>query len=405
MSQAHRGAAGTPFRVVALLLFSAGWAANHFASMLPVLRVEGALSAVAVNSAFGVYAVGLLPGLLGGGGLADRIGPRRVVLAGSLTAALGNVVMIFGHTEPFILTGRLIVGVGVGLAVSAGTAWAASLRGTTGAALAGLILTSGFAAGPVITGALAAVLPTAARLSVPYATTAALSLLAVAAALRTGRNAAPPAPGAASGADPMSDRSETPKTTAGPQRGAARALSAALPMALWVFSCATVAFVVLPSRLPASEELRMLLPGAAAALAFSAGLGMQVLARRRRWGPGAGAAGALLAATGFALVAGGGHAPPVWLFLLAIPVLGAAYGLCLREGLVDVDTLAPPSSRGLVIGVYYTFTYLGFGLPVLLESLDPALGPSVPLLWLAGAAAVVAVLRVVQIRFTNHLTR
>ncbi|GAA3050609.1 MULTISPECIES: MFS transporter [Actinomycetes] len=401
MTQAQRGAPGAPFWAVALLLFSAGWAANHFASMLPVLRVEGPLSAVAVNSAFGVYAVGLLPGLLGGGGLADRFGPRPVVLTGSLTAAVGNVVMIFGFTEPFILTGRLIVGVGVGLAVSAGTAWAAGLRGTPGAALAGLILTCGFAAGPVITGAFAAVLPGAGRLTVPYATTAALSLLAVAAALRAGKGATAPSPGSGPGAGP----GEKPRSAPGPQRGGFRALAAALPMALWVFSCATVAFVVLPARLPASEELRMLLPGAAAALAFSTGLGVQVMARRQCWGPFAGVAGALLAAAGFVLVAVGGQAPSVWLFLGGILLLGAAYGLCLREGLVDVDRLVPPASRGLVIGVYYTFTYLGFGLPVLLEALGPAWGPSLPLVVLAGAAVVVAVLRALHIRCTDHLIR
>lgn len=397
MAQRQRGAAGTGFWIVALLLFNAGWAANHFASMLPVLRVEGPLSAVAVNAAFGIYAVGLLPGLLGGGGLADRIGPRPVVLAGGATAALGNLVMMSGYTEPFILTGRLIVGVGVGLAVSAGTAWAANVRGMNGAALAGLILTSGFAAGPVITGALAVVLSGTARLTVPYATTAALSLLAVAAALLAGKGAAAPARGAEGG--------EQARPAPGPQGSAFRALSAALPMALWVFSCATVAFVVLPARLPVSEELRMLLPGAAAALAFSAGLGLQVLARRGRWGPVTGVAGALLAGIGFTLAGLGGQAPPVWLFIVAILVLGAAYGLCLREGLVDVDRLAPPASRGLVIGVYYTFTYLGFGLPVLLEALDPALGPSLPLFVLAGAAVVVAILRTVHMRFTDHLTR
>src|SRR5699024_12804247 len=43
-------------------------------------------------------------------------------------------------------------GLGVGLVVSAGTAWAARLNGAAGSTLAGIVLTSGFALGPVISG-------------------------------------------------------------------------------------------------------------------------------------------------------------------------------------------------------------------------------------------------------------
>ncbi|MEA5155865.1 MFS transporter [Raineyella sp.] len=394
------------FASVALLLFSSGWAANHFASMLPVLRAQQHLTSVFVNAAFGIYAIGLLPGLLSGGGLADRIGPRRVVVTGAATAAAGNLLMACWHAEPGILTGRLVVGVGVGLAVSAGTAWAANLRGVSGATFAGIILTAGFATGPIASGLLALRLSPAARLTVPFLITALLSALAVGVAVRT----VTPGPSApAPSRPPLSSpaaRGQAPRPPR-PARGSGlgRSLAAALPMALWVFSSATVSFVVLPGRMHVPAAYASVLPGLAAGLAFSAGVGMQVLARRRAWGPFAGVAGAVLAGVGFTLVGAGGQAPAWWLSLVAIIVLGSAYGLCLREGLVDVDLLAPPASRGLAIGVFYVFTYLGFGLPVFLETVRPSLGPSLPLFVLAAVALAAAAIRTVHVLATDHLDR
>lgn len=93
--------------------------------------------------------------------------------------------------------------------------------------------------------------------------------------------------------------------------------------------------------------------------------------------------------------------PPFWLFIVASLVLGTAYGLCLQQGLVDVERLTPAGSRGTVIGIFYVFTYLGFGLPVLLEALLPALGAVVPLLALAGLAVLSALLRGLQLVRTD----
>ncbi|MGO1832404.1 MAG: hypothetical protein ACTH0M_09525 [Brevibacterium yomogidense] len=48
------------FGAVLILLLGAGWAANHFASMLGVLRDQEHLSDVLLNGAYGIYALGLL---------------------------------------------------------------------------------------------------------------------------------------------------------------------------------------------------------------------------------------------------------------------------------------------------------------------------------------------------------
>ncbi|MGO1407966.1 MAG: MFS transporter, partial [Brachybacterium sp.] len=66
--------------------------------------------------------LGPLPSLLGGGALADRLGARAVVLTGGSVAAIGNASLLIWHGEVGVLLGRFVVGLGVGLAMSAGTA-------------------------------------------------------------------------------------------------------------------------------------------------------------------------------------------------------------------------------------------------------------------------------------------
>lgn len=397
---------GLVFATVAVLLLSAGWAANHFASVLVVLRDQQNYSPVLVNGAFGIYALGLVPCLLLGGMVADRFGARPVVLTGGIVAALGNASLLWWHSAAGLLTGRFIVGLGVGLAVSAGTAWAGRLRGAGGVTLAGIVLTSGFATGPIASGLIAYVVPESATVSVPFIVSVVFSLVAVGASLMVGDtphtpitlgSASPPeAPDAGADSDADAESPEPPHDER--RRGMGLALGTAVPMALWVFACVTTAFLVLAGRVSGHFGTGVLLPGLAAVFAFGSGLTAQALGRRYGWGPASGVAGALFAAVGMTLASLGGETPPVWLFLVASVSLGTAYGLCLREGLLDVETFAPPNRRGTAIGIYYVATYLGFGLPVLLEWLLPIAGATLPLLVLAAVAVGSAVVRTLQIR-------
>lgn len=378
------------FLGVILLLLSAGWAANHFASMIMVLREQLGISSLLLNSAFGIYALGLLPGLLGGGVLADRFGARPVVLTGAVGAATGNLSLLFSHEGAGLLVGRFIVGLGVGLAVSAGTAWAGRLRGAHGVTSAGIALTSGFALGPIASGLLAFTLPASLVVTVPFAVTCLFSVVAVVHAILVGDVRAPvPAPTAPT--PRLSTNHPTP-------RSMSKALAVSLPMAIWVFSTVTTSLVILTARTSSNFGNGVLLPGMASVLSFSMGLGVQALGRRFGWGRVSGIVGALLAATGFALVAYGGEVAPVWVFVLAAPILGAAYGLSLREGLLGIEAYTPPARRGTAIGIYYVFTYLGFGLPVLLDALMPVWGAVLPLLVISALAVGSAMVRALQIR-------
>ncbi|MFD5867872.1 MFS transporter [Corynebacterium sp. NPDC060344] len=387
---------GAVFATVAALIFSAGWAANHYASVITALRDGLGLSPVLLNGAFAIYAVGLVPCLLAGGILADRIGARPAVLAGGAIAAAGNLLILLWSTTAGLLTGRFIVGLGVGLMISAGTAWAGRLRGTAGVTMAGIVLTAGFAVGAIASGGIVHALPTHSAVTAAFLTSVVLSVLAVAASAIVGDAPTPPAPAPAR-ADGDSGASQS--NPANPnRRSMGRALATALPMSLWVFSCVTTSFLVLAARVSERVDSGALLPGIAAALAFGAGVVAQSLGRTLHWGPRSGIAGALLAAAGMTMAGLGGTVPPVWLFIVASVVLGTAYGLCLREGLLDIDAFSPPHRRGTAIGVYYVFTYLGAGTAVLLEWLLPIAGPTLPLLVICAIALAAAAVRTGQVR-------
>lgn len=368
---------------VTLLLFTAGWAANHFASALVIIRDQQGVSSLMVNAAFGIYAIGMLPCLLAGGVLSDRFGPRFIVLTGGTIAGLGNLVMLFAHEGGWLLLGRFTVGIGVGLVVSAGTAWAGLLRGGSGVTLAGIILTIGFAVGPIATSLIGA---STANIALIFAVSVGFSALAVVLGLFLGDAPRVPISSEGAGSAPAQPRNLN------------KALAVSLPMALWVFSCITTSVVILSARAADHINSPILLPALSSGLAFGAGLLMQYLGRRFAWGRKSGAAGALLAAAGFALAAFGGDDLTVFQFLLAALLLGCAYGLCLREGLIGINTYVPLSKHGTGIGIYYVFTYFGFAFPFIFELLDPVVGLSAPLYFIALMALGSAVIRSVQIR-------
>lgn len=367
---------------VALLLFTAGWAANHFASALVLIRDQQGVSSLMVNAAFGIYALGMLPCLLLGGVFSDRFGPRPIVLAGGVISALGNLLMLFNHDGAWLLVGRFVVGIGVGLVVSAGTAWAGRLRGGGGVTLAGIILTLGFAIGPIVASLIGAATP---NLPLIFAVSVVLSVIAVVMGMLLGDAPRIPIEG---------ESASTPRQT----RSLNKALAVSLPMAIWVFSCITTAVIILAARAASHLDSPILLPAISAALAFGAGLLMQYLARKFSWGRRSGTVGALAATLGYGLAAYGGEDLTVPIFIISALLLGTAYGLCLREGLLGINTYTPMKQHGTAIGIYYVFTYFGFAFPFIFDLVTPHVGARAPLIVIALLALCSAVVRAVQIR-------
>jgi MFS family permease len=374
------------FGTVLAVLLVTGWFANHFVALMPTISDRQHLSTATLDGIFAIYAVGLLPGLLIGGRASDAFGRQAVALTGSATAVIGTVAMLVSQQPDVLLLGRLIIGAGVGLAMTSGTAWASDLRGAAGAATAGAVLITGFAIGPLAGGLIAGAGNRGVQLS--FALAAVLVVIAmIVTVMAARRTAARPA-------------ASDPKASVTEGRSAVRALSWAMPLAPWVFASATLGFITIPARVHTGLAAPIA-AGLAALIVNGASGVIQLIARAGSWGPRAGTAGAALAALAHALIA---VAPPTMTLALALPlllILGCASGLSLREGLIDLEAAAPQHVRGALTGSFYALTYIGFGLPLLLTTVGFGGAQSI-LAGMAAVAASVAILRTIRLRRDHH---
>src|SRR3984893_1993197 len=282
--------ANVEFGAVLAVLLVTGWVANHFVALMPAISDRQHLSTSSLDAIFGIYAVGLLPGLLIGGRASDALGRKAVALAGSATAVVGTVAMLLSQQPGVLLAGRLIVGVGVGLAMTSGTAWASDLKGPAGAATAGAVLIAGFAIGPFAGGLIAGAGDFGVQVS--FAVAAALVVVAMAVTLAAARGTTELAT--------VAPRDALTATTS--RLSSTRALSWALPLAPWVFASATLGFITIPARVHTGLAAPIAAGIAALIVNGSSGV-IQIVARLGTWGPRTGTIGAALGAGGYAALA------------------------------------------------------------------------------------------------------
>src|SRR5580693_4208861 len=348
---------------VAAALFGIGWGANQITPMLLVYRHALGLGTGTLEAVFGVYALGLIPGLLIAGPLSDARG-RRAVVVPAVAMSLVASVLLTGATlsVALLFAGRLLAGVSSGAAFGAGTAW---LRETslpplgtasdhTAARRAAVAMTAGFALGPLVSGIVAQWAPSPTVL--PY-----LPHLAVMAVVWVLLRRAPETVTAG--------RRRVPRLST-PGLRSRRFRTVVAPMAPWVFAAPAIAFALLPSLAGAGQAANgIALTAAIAALCALAGILVQPLARSLDLRPGrnrAAAAGLLVLAAGLVLGAVTAQAREVWLLVPSAIVLGCAYGMCLVAGLVEVQRLAGSNGAAGLTAIYYALTYLGFAAPYLI---------------------------------------
>lgn len=366
------------WRRVAFAMFAVGWGANQFSSMLVVYRDELGFGAGTLAALFGVYALGLVPGLLVGGPASDRFGRRPLVLAAVALSPVASGLLMLGHgTEGGLAVARLLAGACSGVVFAASSAWVQELSRDepdgTGSRRAALSLTAGFGCGPVVAAAIAEWGPH--PLTVPYVPHVVLGVVALV-LLVPARETAPPATGRIRLALPAAVRT----------RSFGRLVA---PTAPWVFACAAISFAVLPSR---TGDVTVAFSGLVTGLTLGTGVLVQPFARRVEdvhplraglFGLAAAVAGTFV---GYLAVAG---QHPALVLLAAFP-LGAGYGLCLVSGLRASERLAAPHERGATLAVFYALTYAGFAAPYLLALVARATGPAGALLVATGAALLTA---------------
>jgi hypothetical protein len=380
------------WRPVAGTLLGVGWGANQFTPLLLVYRSSLHLGSATLEAIFGVYALGLIPGLLLGGPLADRFGRRRVVRAVALLSPLASAVLMLGvESSGPLFAGRLLAGLVSGAVFSAGAAWLKELSAPpydhappgTGARRAAISMTLGFGLGPLVAGTLAQWVPGAAV--IPYLAHLLVMAMVLPPLWRVPETL-PAEQVAAAAAGPSTwARLRVPRATH------PRFLRVVAPMAPWVFAAPAVAIAFLPTLVTEQAHgYAVAFSAAVTGLVALAGVLVQPAARRldRAGGVRGAVTGLGVASAGMALAALAASDRQPLLVVVAALALGAAYGLCLVAGLLEVQRLAGPDDLASLTAVYYALTYLGFAAPYLLASAAKLL--AVP--WLLLAAAMLALL-------------
>jgi MFS family permease len=365
-------------RRVAWLLFAVAWGTNHFVPLLVVYRMRLALSSLELASLFGIYAVGIVPGLLFGGPASDRWGRRTIVLPASLVALAGTCILFDGAAGLGVLAaGRFVVGCGAGATFSAGTAWVQDLaKGTaagTGARRATVALSSGFGGGPLVTGVLAQWLPH--PMELPYVVHGVLLTACILGAI-FGAPAIVPESAPAPALAPAS----TPAPALAPAPAFPPGFFAVCVVAPWVFLLPSVSSAVLPALVrPKLGAFTVIFAGVMTGATLLSGVLVQPALRA--WRPSnASRFGLAVGAAGLGCATLGAWTLEAPVMLLAALLLGVAYGGCLIAGLRFIETASTPRTRGLLTGIFYALTYVGFSWPLVLAALARRMGDLASLL-------------------------
>ena len=375
----------------AATLVAAAWSANQFAPLIVMYQADLGLSGSELDAMYAVYVIGLVPALLVGGRLSDAFGRRRVVLPAMALCLAGTLALMAGGAEPgWLYPGRLVTGLGCGLAYVGATAWVKELSAAAGDQGAGphratVAMTLGFASGALVAGVCAQWVPHPSLTAyLPH-----LVVLAVAvAALRGVPDDGPRRHGRAD------DRPSVRGQRAWPRR---ELVTFFVPFAPWVFGTAAVFLAYLtPLVAPEVGDRALLFSAVAAGLGAWAGIAAQPLARAlARTGTHRLVSGSmLLVVVGLAGAAWAAHTRSPALVLVDSVVLGAAYGVCQFTGLLRIQQVARPEALGSTIAAYQVLAYVGFAFPLAMAWLNEHRGvsPTTTLVALTGLALVSSVL-------------
>lgn len=387
------------WRRVAPSVFMLAWGGNHFTPLLHLYEQVDGYAAWQANLLLGMYVLGLVPGLLVASAISDQHGRKRVLVGGAVVAVLGSVVLALGGLGFLLLClGRVLAGVGVGVAMSVGASWIKELSAppfdrtagpTAGAARPSLTLTLGFGLGAAVTGVLAQWGP--APTVAPFVLHAVLTVLTLI-PLATAPESLP------------RDRRTTRawwRDLRVPAAGHRTFTHLVVPAAPWVFAAAGVAYAIMPSIAQASlGPWTTLYATVLTVLTLGTGALVQQLVPglNRRTGGRALPTGLAAMTIGMVLAVVAASVGNPWFALAVAVVLGAAYGICVVSGLQRVQSIATERDLAGLTGVYYSLTYVGFLLPTVLAALLPLVPYSrslvvVALLCLVSLLAVLRELR------------
>ncbi|MFI9406792.1 MFS transporter [Nocardia sp. NPDC052316] len=381
---------------VAAAMFAIAWGGNEFTPLLVMYKSHG-LPVTTVDLLLFYYVLGIVPALLIGGPLSDRYGRRALLRPAPLISAAGSLLLAFGSAAvPALSAGRVLCGVALGLAMAVGSSWlkelaqppfGPALPGGTGARRSAMSLTGGFAVGAGFAGLLAQWAPWPNTLA--YLINVALCLVAALWVARAPETIVPHE-------NPGRLRDDLKVPAAGHRRFRC----VALPVALWLFTSAGTAYAVMPTLMaPHINGAPIAFSALVGVITLSCGFAIQSVARRiDKPGTARAAVVSLVFVTcGMIAAAWASGALTLWATLATAVILGAGYGIGMVAGLQEIERIATPADLAGLTAVFYSVSYLGFGVPALLSFLHEDVGFGYPSMFavaaLAAAASLTLVLR------------
>ncbi|WP_312918759.1 MFS transporter [Kocuria sp.] len=378
-----------PWMRVSSALLAVAWGGNEFTPLLVMYRTVEGYEQVAVDMLLAAYVLGIVPALLIGGPLSDRHGRRALMIPAPILAMVGSILLAMGAGSLVLLfVGRVFSGLALGLGMAVGTSWIKELSDrpyeehperVSGARRASLSLTAGFALGAVIAATLAQFAPL--QTVLPYVINLLICLpavLLVAGAPETRHASAPHG-------SLLSDL----KIPATRQH---RFWFVVAPSAPWVFGCAASSYAILPALMAdvVGPDYGIAFSGLMCLVGLGCGFFIQPLGRHldRDGSIRSLAVGMVAVILGMLTAVAAASTLNILVVLAASGVLGCGYGLVLVSGLQEVQRIARPDDLAGLTAVFYSLTYMGFFVPMVLALI--ARFTSYP--WLFASGAVIAAL-------------
>jgi len=335
---------------LALALCLVTFAVNLQAPLYTTYAALSGQGAAATAVAFSGYVVGVLPVLLLLGGLADRVGHKRLILAALCLSMLATGLMLLAPGLTTLAFARTLLGVGTALASATGTAYMCELLHDGDSRAAANRVTAstslGFGLGAAVTSLFLLQGPSLAPGS--FHLHLALAFVAGLAVLRL--------------PDPVQRRNTVLLRLPFYPPGS-------LPYGLAIllaWACVGLVIALMPSILARHQLANW--SGMSTFCVISCGLLFQPLARRMAPGRST-LLGLLVLPCSYALLAWGAHGGLLAAVLLgAIGASSACYGFIYLGGLSAVTTLAGAEKTRASAG-FFLLAYLGFSLPVIFTGL------------------------------------